>query len=1109
MSSRFERLRHEALSELSPDSWRRALFEAVPADKFILPSADLEHGAWIQRPRVNEAVDRAFHRHAVVCMSGSPGSGKSVAAAQFIDVQGSRGLWYRVGREDLAPHVVLGSLLHLLERALPHYRCEPAQALLETADDPDPQGLIGAVNQMLNAAAPLLEEPLFLALDDLHCLNPASDGGRLLLHALATLPPGLKCLAVARHPMAALRAQLRPERYTEIGGTPLALTPEETQELCRMSLHSSLPASVCQAVHERTLGWARGAVAFARALEHQLLDEGQGPSVDLLSGPPSAELLALDGYFEYHVIRSLEPALRTRLCELCWLDELSPELVGDALGIDDVPGLLSRLFSLGLLRRPPGQPSGNTLQLHPLLADFLRRRARRSLPADRPANIRIRAAEHLQARGEHERAIDYLLDAEAYPRAAALLQSKGLALLAQGRFEAVLLRIERLPIDRLADSCWLLLVHGIALLEVNPTQALPPLQQALSGFEAENDAAGKAICLAQQVTYHAGIDGDYFRIPALLESLERLIDNCGAQLAEFSQVLANLAIAAGKVLTGRPGNVDVWLHEALAHAQARKVPNLEVRVRIIRCYRQLHRGELRAAAAELERLSAFVERSDVGNMAKALIHAQQCRYLAMTDARESFSRHRHRFLRASLGSVRQQALTSPLLCRWACEVALGAGHTDEAWVEVENGLSLGYAAANPNLRSQFLLFRALLLAMQNQHERARSALSEADCFFERFGTGPFEAQRALLTGAVRLICGELDNAGQWLSTAAQAAEESGTKQVRAGTHAFACRLALELGDEAAARTEAEAFLRLMREQRYDTYFLCEPVTLGRVLGCAAERGIERETVDRLARRLLNRAPGPDGEQVPLLRLELLGRIRMAVAGQEISGDQLPRRERTYVATLGGADDQRIDRERLFDAIWPGGEHNSANIYVVRNRLKNSLRQAAPGVEPENYFRMTASVVRLDNAWVDAAAYRRLVETGLNHWVRGEHWQAECRFQEADALWGGGFAPMTEENDLIREYRLRLQRLTEQRTLAWAALLEQRGALAEAESVLERYLELDPISEEVVQRLYTLRRHRNAIAAAERVLSDYRRRLEAEQFDTADIERTLESIRGSR
>ncbi|MBA1149209.1 hypothetical protein H0Z60_19365 [Ectothiorhodospiraceae bacterium WFHF3C12] len=1106
MSTPHERVYRDGHSDPAPDGWRRRLLAATPADKFIRPSMALEHGSWLHRPRVNEVIDRAFHRHGVVCLSGSPGAGKSVAACQFIDIQGGRGLWYRIGPEDRQPLVVLGSLLHLLQKALPGYRCPPAEALLEADDAAEPQTLVGAVNALLNSAAEHLDEPLYLAMDEFHAMDPASDGGRLLLHAVATLPPALKCLAVARHPLAALRAHVRAERFTEISATALSLTAEETQELCRMFLRSALPGSVCREIHERTLGWVRGVIAVAQALERQLLDEGASANADLLSGPPSADLLELDGYFEHHVVRALDPALRTRLCEICWLDDLSPELVSAALDADDVPGLLSRLFSLGLLIRPGGTSSASQSQLHPLFADFLRRRARRSLPPERPGAILCRAADHLRASGAYEAAIDYLLRAQAYPAAARLLEQQGLQLLADGRFEAVLDRLDRLPINRVADAPWLLLLQGIALLEVHPIQALGPIQQALTGLRAAGDVTGEALCLSQLITYHAGVDGAFFRIPALHQSLEQLLADREEDLDRYARTLANLAIAGARALCDDPASVDTILHECLADAQRAASPNLEVRVRIIRCHRFLQRGELRGAVTELERLAVFLDHPRVGDMARALIHAQQCHYLALVDMPESFSRHRHKYQRASLDGPRRQTLSAPLLCRWACEVTLRRGQWNDAWAELENGLSLGYAAANPNLRSQFLLYRALLLAMQGSVERARLALSEADRFFDQFGTGPFGAQRALLTAAILFFCGEHEPARDWLETAGRAADRTGARYVRAGVHALAARLAMDAEHWTRARDEVTAFLRLMREQHYDCYFLCEPGTMDRVLSFAAEAGIDPETVNRLGQRLLDRAYTGSGGHLPLLRLELLGRIRLRCQTQEVSGDHLARRERTYLATLAGADDQQIDRERLFEAIWPGGAHNSANIYVVRNRLKKNLQHAAPGLAAGDYFKMTGSVVRLENARIDAATYRTLTETGLGHWMRGEHWQAECLFQEADALWRGTFAPTAEDNDLVRDYRLHLHRITEQRVLAWSGLLQQRGAHGEAEAVLERFLEDDPINEEAIKRLYGIRRRQSTGAAAEKALSRYRRQLEAEQFSRDEIERALESIR---
>jgi DNA-binding SARP family transcriptional activator len=557
----------------------------------------------------------------------------------------------------------------------------------------------------------------------------------------------------------------------------------------------------------------------------------------------------------------------------------------------------------------------------------------------------------------------------------------------------------------------------------------------------------------------------------------------------------------------RAEEAEELLGRALVQAQRLDSENLEARVRIIRCHHYLQHGELRSAVTELERLAPCTDRARVGAMAKAHIRALQCHYLALSDLRVSFAYHRHKFLHTTTEHLHRQTPTAPLLCRWAGENALRAGLHDDAWTEVENGLSLGYAAANPNLRSQFLLYRALLLALRGEPSDARRALHEAEGFFERFGTGPFEAQRAVLTAAVRILCGDTDLAAQWLDKALTTATRLGTRQVLAGAHAYAAYQALEGDERDEACRHCEALLALMREHRFNTWFLFEPETANRVLSFAASRHIQPETVNRLARRLLGICFDRTGQPAPLLRLEMLGRINLSCLGNTISGDHLSRRERTYVTTLAGAEHQQIDRERLIEAIWPGSEHNSANIYVVRNRLKKSLQRDAPGVEAGRYFTMTGSVVRLENSWVDASAYREHVEAGLRYWIRGEHWQAECAFQEADALWRGHYAPTVQENDLIRQYRLELQRLTEQKALSWSTLLSRRGDIEEAESVLERLLRTDPINEAAVRQLFRLRQSTHSISAAEKTLTRYRRQLEAEQFRFEDIERELRSHLG--
>jgi len=1098
-----------ALDGVTPH-WRRTLAAATPADKFCRPDEGGSHGHWLSRPRVNELIDRSFHRHGVVVLSAGPGYGKSVAAAQFIDIQGARGLWYRLGSEDSDARVVLAGLLHVFETAVPGFRCDPVEQLLEHDSEPlKPKRLVGAVNMLLHEISACIDELTYIAVDDFHLLAPTTDGGKVLLHALATLPPRLKCLVLTRHPAMALYAHLRPERVSDLGGGAVRLTMEETQELCRMLLHTAVPDHVTLEVHSRTQGWVQGVIAYAGILERQLLSQPAAATPDPLTGPVSAKQLGLDMFFEHHVLRTLSPAVRTRLCELVWLGEISAELARHALDAARPEELLGELAgdNLFLNTSADAPPS---YRFHPIFADFLQRRAKRALPPGRPAEILCRAARYMVECGEYDPALGYRIAAEDYDGAEKLLQSVGMHLLSRGRYATVLSRLEQLPINRVARNPWLLLLEGITLMELNPLHALAPLEQARTAFQKSRTADGELLAMSQQVTHHIGVDGAYVRVEPLLKRLERLYDRNREKLDGFPGALADLALAGCYSLFRlRPDRTSPVLERALSTAQSLGSPNLEVRARIILCHDQLQRGELRNAVGELERLAPLAERGDIGDMGKALIQALQCHYLALADLPVNFDCHHHRFQRAMDQALFRHSVAAPLLNRWAAENALRSGRSEDARTEVESGLSLGYAASNPNLRSQFLLYRALLLALDGAPEKARQPIEEAQRFFARHGAGPFEAQRAVLLGASYCFLGDWQQADKWLREAIDIAWRLGARQVRAGAHAFAAYLALETGARGKAAEHLRDCLGIMVQHRYDTWFLLEPRSARRLLAFAAETGLHPELVEHLSRRHLGLTFASENTAIPQMRLEILGRLRLRCNGRALSGNHLSRKERTYIATLAASPHQQIDRERLIEAIWPGGEHTSANIYVVRNRLKKSVQREAPEVEANHYFTMTASVVRLENTWVDAEAYRQCVEAGLSHWVRGEHWQAECAFQEADVLWRGHFAPTAQENDLIRDYRMDLQRLTEQKTLVWSSLLGNRGAVQEAEMVLEQYLRGDPINDEVVRRLYMLRLSANALSAAERTLHQYRRHLEAEHFNGEEIERIIHAARGRR
>src|SRR5437660_10525753 len=184
-----------------------------------------------------------------------------------------------------------------------------------------------------------------------------------------------------------------------------------------------------------------------------------------------------------------------------------------------------------------------------------------------------------------------------------------------------------------------------------------------------------------------------------------------------------------------------------------------------------------------------------------------------------------------------------------------------------------------------------------------------------------------------------------------------------------------------------------------------------------------------------------------LRLWLLGRFRAEVGGQELPGRRWRGRKAcSLVKLLALASRHRLHREQLMDTLWPDLPPDAA-----RSNLRKAVHFARQAIGAEALRSGEDSVwLEPDGLWVDVDAFQAAIATGDATSALGL-FRGDLLPDDRFELWA------EERRELIRMQLLRL-------ALGLAAELEQGEALGRASWVLERLVELDPLSEEAHLRL---------------------------------------------
>jgi hypothetical protein len=149
------------------------------------------------------------------------------------------------------------------------------------------------------------------------------------------------------------------------------------------------------------------------------------------------------------------------------------------------------------------------------------------------------------------------------------------------------------------------------------------------------------------------------------------------------------------------------------------------------------------------------------------------------------------------------------------------------------------------------------------------------------------------------------------------------------------------------------------------------------------------------------APDPlAGEAPAIMRLNVLGRFRCEIAGRPLAFAR--RRDQQVFVYVAVTAEGRTSRERVLDAFWPGIDRTAASqsLRVTLSRIRRAILSAAPGADPERYFR-TAGDLAIDTRTV-AVDVRRFVdhiEQGRLDDVGGNIEGAKYHYRSAHRLYG--------------------------------------------------------------------------------------------------------------
>jgi len=1018
----------------------------------------------LPRPRLSERVEQNL-AHAVTLVTAPAGSGKTTLVADFVRARKRPFVWYQLDRADADPLVFLGYVAHGIRQIVAGFG-EATMSYLHEASKELAQAPERAVDVLLNEVLDCAEQPFILVLDDYHHLGTETPVHRVVDRLLAYLPDLIHVIIISRDvPPLALARMRTQASLAVIDRQELLFTDEETRELFRNVFDLELTPEQLAEYRERTHGWITALqlvrqVAQRHALARDGLKDETPP--DLVEILRQSERDIFD-YFAEEVFADESEEMQQFLLRVSLLERVEPETCDRLYA--GASATLRSLARRNVFVSLASDGRGEEYRLHPLFRSFLQRRFRVESGRGAVAAENARLADYFLERRQWERAVQHLLAAEEFDRAAATIAGRGGEWITAGALASLATLADALPKEAL-EAHPRSLAHRaeVARLRDEHNLAQSLFNRAAVLLHEQSDADGEAEAL-HSLAAIARRRGDFETAFSYLDRAVELSDErsvvrtkcgntrglCLVALGHWTEAEGEFRVALRSAeergdpyyarlishnlgtpaaVRGDFGEALRWLRRMLRDESsgAPPVPQEAIaHLNIARC--QWHMGELAACEQSLDRALEICQLFNMAGLRGEIFEFYGNLYRERDElqrAAEFYERAARAYEEAGV----EVSLTELLEERGL--LALQSGEPVEARALLDR---LVEARARDVMgRHRAVLARGRILFAQGKIEEAREDLAPALKYFRANGLYYNEAQAAMLLAA----CGHAEG-----------------RDAEVLEH---LRRALDL----AARYDYDYWLKRSVAQFPQVFSTSEAAELlpadVRELLLSSFAAAQTTVAPQRPAIVVSQAPAAD------LTIGMLGAVEIfRDPARAFAPDAwVTRRARDILCFIASRRHRRVSKDAIVDTFWGESDFGSVekNFHPTISHIRKALNSNQP--LKQNFLLYRDGDYQLNPEFsyqIDIEEFVRLVAEG-DAARRAREAEAFVKaYEAAAALYRGEFMQgsydewVDEQRSYYREQYLRLLEIlaqSSQKAEEWARSL----------SIAQRILREDPFREDV-------------------------------------------------
>lgn len=395
---------------------------------------------------INQLNQGLFLDHTLILVSAPAGFGKTTLVSDWVqnlqkdDTNQDSSIagqitWLSLDEADNDPTQFLRYFIAALNQIETIYTPigNGALGMLQSPQPPMPRTIM---TSLINEIAAITEK-VILVLDDYHLISaqPIHDALSFLLE---NMPPQMHLIIATREdpvlPLSRLRVR---NQLTELRAADLRFTVAEAANFLNQAMGLDLATEDIAVLETRTEGWIAGLQLAALSLQ------GRTHTSRLIQSFTGSNRLVLDYLIEEVLLQQSEE-VQDFLLKTAVLDQLTAPLCNVLTGHDNGQATLELLERNNLFIIPLDDDR-LWYRYHHLFADLLRQRLKQ-IQTEQLPRLHTKASEWYQQNSLMDEAIEHMLAAEDFERAAHLLEGEVDAI--WGRDEHIKLRywLEKLPV---------------------------------------------------------------------------------------------------------------------------------------------------------------------------------------------------------------------------------------------------------------------------------------------------------------------------------------------------------------------------------------------------------------------------------------------------------------------------------------------------------------------------------------------------------------------------------------------------------------------------------------------------------------------------------------